>query len=309
MTMFKGVIAGLMVSPSDPIYFFGLRRVKWAATPAARRNYQRFVIALLLAMVFAIWLGLADFLIDVFDLQDGIELATGVLVVTFAGGILMNLFLDFGCLLFAINSINGEHISGRWDLLCLSLLTEDDIIQAKYALAQVRAWRVMVFIRAMRIVSFIVFLLLLFVVPFIEGDGDDLWVSIADFFVESPYEAFISLAILMTFWGYYLIDPVWRLRALTAVGIAVSARTRRIVFAILLAFAAMLAVWFLQAVLTGLFFWIVSLMFRDSGGGDAAAGLTVWLFFQSVFIVGTYLFYSSVRDFSLRKALLWAFRE
>ena len=60
------------------------------------------------------------------------------------------LALDYRCMSTALGSINGEIAAGRWDLLRLTLADRPQIVAAKHGAAQVRVWRLMTLIVALR---------------------------------------------------------------------------------------------------------------------------------------------------------------
>jgi hypothetical protein len=122
----------------------------------------------------------------------------------------MTIVADVYYVFMAVNSINREIQSGELDLLKLTPVQEQDILDAKYSIAQLRAWPVMTLDRVFQLLP------LLTVAVFRPVDN------------ASTLLLYILPFMLLSWFG-----PLWRMRALTAAGLAVSARVQNSAFAML----------------------------------------------------------------------------
>ncbi len=68
--------------------------------------------------------------------------------------------VDCAGIAVAVGGISGELITGRWDLLRLTLLRVERLIAAKHGTAQIRAWRLMALVVGVRVgaVTLLVFM-------------------------------------------------------------------------------------------------------------------------------------------------------
>jgi len=243
----------------EPLFKYAIRRIRWGETVRQLRRYNLRAVLIVHALVVGLWLlGLITsggypptygyYTPGYYIYIQGVNTANWLLL----GTIGLDIILDFACLVFAINSIGGEISAGRWDLLRMTPLPEERIVEAKHGIAQVRAWRVMAVVLFARVATVMLILFNTFVLPPVLGVSGPL----ADIF---RYEFFNPLLVLITaviFLAVYVIEPVWRMRALTAVGVAISARVHSLVFALLAAFAAIVAIWINQALIIGIIGWI-----------------------------------------------------
>jgi hypothetical protein len=97
------------------------------------------------------------------------------------------------------------------------------------------------------------------------------------------------LPALLLFVGYlvlYVLEPYWRMRALTAAGVAIASRMRTMTSSLMLAFTMILIVWFAQfAILFAVFGWALN------GGLARVASVLVCL--QPLLLIAAgYTFYA-----------------
>jgi hypothetical protein len=154
-------------------------------------------------------------------------------------------FLDFACIHAGMNSINRDMVAGRWDLLRVTSLTEAQILYAKHAITGLRAWRGLIWIVTMRVLSVLIFIGLATVRPPYSGSRsglEQLWIG----FHDEPLLASVIAFTVLWFVLIYLLEVFWRHQAMTALGLAVSAG-RNTTHAILTALGSVLGVWISQA--------------------------------------------------------------
>jgi hypothetical protein len=139
----------------------------------------------------------------------------------------------------------------------------------------------------MRIAVVVLWLLHVFLLPALSGAPGPL----EDMFRSEFFAPFLGLVIIVIFLAVYVIEPVWRMRAMTAVGMAVSARVHNIVFGLLTAFAAIVTTWIVQAIIMGVLAWLtIQVMIGVGSSSLIACGIlvscitTAWII--RVFYVG-----------------------
>lgn len=246
----------------QPLFKYAVRRVRWARTVSQLRRYNWRAAFIVHGLIIGLW-ALLVYLSAVnyyapnpnatyYYSGSPIEHSTNFIAVLMLVSVGMDIILDFACLVFSITSIGGEVSDGRWDLLRMTPMREENIVAAKHGLAQVRAWRVMAVVLWMRTAAVILLLLHTFLLPLIFGGY---------FFLEDAfrYDFFNPLLMLITIGitlAIYVIEPVWRMRALSALGVAISAWVFNLVYAFLTAFAVMVGVWISQAIILLALGWV-----------------------------------------------------
>jgi hypothetical protein len=120
-------------------------------------------------------------------------------------------------------------------MLRLTALREKDILTAKYAVALLRSWPIMQFEMFIRTLGMTVLLFPL----------------VSQFFNASHPMRDLSgqmtvLIFLLIFGAVYAAEPLWRIRAFTAMGLAISARVHDTTLAVLAGLGCLLAVRLVQ---------------------------------------------------------------
>jgi hypothetical protein len=232
----------------NPLYIRDAGRIRWARTQGDLRRKS-------IAWIGWIVVGLFGCSI-LFVVRDSSLLGWLML-----GSIALDALLDLVCLVFTINTINGEIIAGRWDLLGLTSLTAEQIVYAKYAVGQLRAWRMMLIVTGVR---FAVALLAVvsFVINILRWGWRENFVNTIQF-----------ILIFALFFAIYLIEPLWRLRAMTALGMAISVHTRSVVSSVLAGLFGTLAVWLSQGVIFAGIIFVFSLFARGTYQSESLACL------------------------------------
>ncbi|NDJ59637.1 MAG: hypothetical protein GYB67_00850, partial [Chloroflexi bacterium] len=151
-------------------------------------------------------------------------LAETLLVIFAVGFPATTVAIDGASISATMNSINREIVSGRWDLLRLTGQRDSALIAAKHSAGQLRAWRTLSLVLGYRLAVALAALAVIGWVLTIEirslsgssvGAGSDFTLFILSF----------SLMII-GLGAVFVIEPLWRLRAMTALGVWVSGRTR-----------------------------------------------------------------------------------
>jgi hypothetical protein len=158
----------------------------------------------------------------------GIEVYTYILGILFAASILDKFYFDFVALAAGVDSISKDMTELRWDLLLLTDVRMSELIRAKHVVTQLRAWRTMVTVVALRLGVLILMLEYLFIEPLLHPRYE-FYNGIYDLSITSIDELFVVLALVsvaVIAAAVYLLEPRWRLRALAAGGVRASAFSR-----------------------------------------------------------------------------------
>jgi hypothetical protein len=152
--------------------------------------------------------------------------------------LILSLVCDLNYLAQTVTSIGHQIESGQWDMLRLTTLHRRDILMAKFAVAQIRAWRWMAADVALRLggAAFALGLILFWVFP-----------PVKEFYL--PRSVPVILVFFAIFVAVYVLEPLWRMRAIVALGMAVSARIHHSNFAVLAGFGLLLGLRIVQAVI------------------------------------------------------------
>jgi hypothetical protein len=212
---------------------------------------------------------------------------------------------DLYYMLVTISSINRLKASGEWDILRLTNVTPESLLRAKYAVAQTRAWRLLIVETALRLAA-VVLAWEVFLSDMMPGNGL-LLVS------EALFLALLS--------AICLIEPLWRMRTLTAFGLAISAQIRDLPLATLGAFGGLLAVRILQILsllvtVGGLTVVFAIAQALDRGlsaniyadGADSIVTTLAYVLGTAVIGAVIYGFYKRLLIFSINRAYYFAFQ-
>ena len=292
-------------APTDhPLFNFELRRIRWGDSAEALRRGSWKTFRRMIALTFVAWIVLMLLhyrgrMGSSFWYYDGSALAWLVL-----GSLGANLILDGWCMRASVSGISGDVVGGRWDLLRLTLLDEQAILDSKLTIARIRAWRVAMAVVALR---FGVVALLVFqsgVLPLFAGRR---YTSIFSTFTENNLieNGFIWSALFLT--GFvYIIEPIWRLRLQTAVGLLISSYTRSLTTGWLLALLAAFVVWLSQAIIAYLGISLVGELNRLMRRYFEYDSLRDLIFFWLVVVVAVLVvfgYYRLVQWVALRRTL------
>jgi hypothetical protein len=211
--MFTGSTPHALVSTTNPVFDYELRRMRSPSTPQSLKRFSRYtlLIAIALAVIFFLCVYVAyRFGRGVYPYPSpGVwfhPMQPFLQFVIIASVISADLYY----IVIASNSMNVDKEGARWDLLRVTTLPEQSILAAIYAMVQIRGWRIMAVERAFT-VAVAVINLLFFASYYLEVEGSD---------TIGLLPPVISLVA-----AFFI--PMWRMQAITALGIAVSARVRQ----------------------------------------------------------------------------------
>lgn len=284
-SVINALLNQILISPRNPIFAYDLRRVPGGVT-ALRDFAARWLI------IVPVGLGGLWFLMLMPE--------QSVRFNYIAPWFLIGLFSNFAMLIVSnviytfltITAISEQITSGQWDLLRLTHAAMIDIIEAKFAVAQLRAWKVMILDMTLRIVMAEMVVLAFAVSVFRSGTG---------YYGTFNFYGIWYLLCVAAFAMAYIYEPMWRMRAITALGMAISARAHNVAFAFLRMFFLIIAVHITQAVV---FFGSAWLMVVIAPTLFLAACMAFWglpAYFAMVSVLVRWI-YASIREYALRRA-------
>jgi hypothetical protein len=235
-------------------------------------------------------------------------------------GIFASGFLDFNSITAAHNTINRDMVTGRWDLLRMTMLPESQLIMGKHAVTQVRAWKMLSAVMGMRILALVIGGILAVLPAPYEGGLSGLESLIRNFNNDFLLTLFTVGVVLWTV-VIYLLEPLWRHHSMTAMGLAVSS-DKSTLGGLLTGFAAIFGVWISQGFTLFVFSWIVSLinsvlwaanyntLYSNGFDYDTFMRLQTIITGVSALLFGVvvYAYYRVLRNSSLRQVMRRAFR-
>jgi hypothetical protein len=290
----------------SPVFKYAVRGVRWGHSAAHLKRYTLIVVGLIAFVSVSLWgLIVANAVSNSqcpystpyscsWMIYESASLYIGLLTfVSIAGDVI----LDFACVIAALPSFGTELSSARWDLLRLTPIREDVVVDARHALTQVRAWRTMVFVVGLRVGTALVIVTQLFLLPvLLDSSYSRVW----DSFSTAPIPFVLFAAGFALFAFIYLIEPYWRMVGMTALGMALCARFRNVINASLAAMFAIIVVWMVQMIVMGLLLgftlpllmriWIFAPLVGSAAGGAVIYG-----------------FYALLHSSSLRRAVWYSF--
>ncbi len=266
----------------NPLFALEARHVRWGDSGAAlsrRSGVWISVGAAVVVIPFLLWMALDLSRYGTLSVitDSGMNYVTWALVI----GLLLGLLVDCAGIAVAVGGISDELITGRWDLLRLTLLRVERLIAAKHGTAQLRAWRLMALVVGVR-VGAVALLVFMYTSP--------IFLTVPIYL--DPLEVLFGYLLIGALSLIYIVEPLWRLRALTAVGLAVSSRMQSSSTTILSAAGYVIALWIVEAFV----FSVVALTLS-------------WLFGFGVFVLSDRLWYAVITPLliGIVYAAVWGF--
>lgn len=282
----------------NPLFRSQVRLIKWGSSWGRMHDGTLYWALHVALLIFGTWLALMLFLRVVTLGANGLPqnwlllYSQNFWAVAMGASLLTSLAVDFRSIAAGMPAISEEIVSGRYELIRLTSISPVDVLVAKYAVARVRAWRITARLMWARALLAVFGLALLAWQWFTTGVGS----TIFDLFYAGA-----ALVIGMCGAVVFVLEPYWRMKAVTALGVAVSARILNGVSASLASGLALLAFWFGQMVGVVALSFLLSfgMVFLAFGG---AVGLVLIPFAFAVIGGVMYGFYSMIQRMSLRHA-------
>lgn len=287
---------------SNPLFAHEMRRVRHAESAKTLIDYSILMLSAICALLLLVWLLLT--LVSpnptTRDYFGGVAFLSVLLPVS----LLSVIALDYNCMTNSVGSINSEIRAGRWDLLRLTTLESQQIVAAKYGVAQARAWRTMMLVVALRAAAVLV------------AGGSLVRMAFEDVqrfsTLDMPLPAFLLLILAAAACAlFYVIEPFWRMRTVTAIGLAVSARVGHTVSSVVFAVGVLGAFWLAQGFVAFALLVIVGLTIAPLASVEVMLMQGVLcspVLFVALVGVTIYGFYSVFHTWGIRRALRFTAR-
>lgn len=240
-----------------PLFVRETRRARWAWSPADFRRKTRRVLLMTTAIMIGLWIGLSllwygEIMRNASYYSNMPERALynaggNAISILFLLALLGGSAIDFGGVRASLDSISGEVATRRWDLLRLTSLNEKGMVQAKHAVAQLRMWRTTTRLMSMRGALLLVLLIYVWVLPALLFGDYSFWNSL-------QYNAVVTLGTLVVSGlvsVVFVIEPLWRMKAMTAFGMLISSYVENTALATLASLGAVLVLWLMQMIIIG----------------------------------------------------------
>lgn len=302
-----------------PIYWIEQRRISWKRALPRIPRYSLFWSLRVFLVVLALWLiTVGDAYLNQPINSSGFSSFRYSLIdrsFTFIGwaglaALALVVLLDFISVLVSVNGIVKDKYNEHWNLIHLTTLNQRGIIAAKHTLAQVRAWRITMIVVAARLSVLLIFGLHLLLIPDPYSDQTAIQ-SLLQNFVDNFFTSLVFLLGFALFSFLYIIEPLWRMRLITAMGTAISAWVRSATMGGLAGLAAVAFMWISHGLIIAAFLFVSNLIgqwlftFNDVSAELTAVIIYIWIvaFFGIV-----YFYYRLLCRWSLRRAEKAAFR-
>jgi hypothetical protein len=203
----------------------------------------------------------------------------------------------------AINTIFPQIKDARWEPLRLTALSESDILMANYAIIQIRVWRVAVIEVAARMVIGLTTTLLLI----------HAMLRTPNYSTSYGIENIVFLVIVAII-CVYALEPLWRMRAVTLIGMTMATWFHDYGVAVIVTFAAVLALLLAEIIVLVCSLWFdiafgVSIFFRNYSYSNGLVELFIFALCTPLPIIGLYLLFKLVQYLVLARLERVAFRN
>jgi hypothetical protein len=233
---------------SHPLFRFDLARIGWkiGKSPVDLRQFVQ-VRSILIPIVIGVLIGLME-------IASQRNRASGLWLLLALGlNAVFSLLMDAYSMHSSLSGINEDRQVGHWDVIRITLLHEAEVIHAKFAVAQIRAWRWLVYEIGLRHVV-VAGLITLFMS------------SISNVFDYSDsLEIFFMVLVIGMVCLIFIQEAKWRSRAMIAVGVGISARGMNTTNSALSAVGMVIGLRIMETVIAAVLFWLlVYIPFRIS---------------------------------------------
>lgn len=295
-----------------PIYLFEVqtkrRRRTLQMIPRTSLIWFGFIAAIMTALwLFAIWQAMRASSYSYYY-DPAYNASQQALGWFFFVGLAAGLLIDVVGVLVSVGSINRQRTTGHWDLLLLTTMNAHQVMQAKHVVTQVQAWRIFTVVFSLRLTTVLLFLVQAF---FFEHtwDNQTMLEDFLEYATGEPVHALLLLILAGLFFGCYLIEPFWRLRTVTALGMWVSARINRVTSALLGGFALIPFIWLSQGFVLYILYrvMVTSADSLNTFSYSESRIILFILFWTFVFVMTVYFYYYALRRLGLHRATENAF--
>ena len=308
--MFSKLTPYATAAARQPIFQQETRRLPWAGDARAlvRLSVRRIVRVALISMAAVCVVGMLVMILSELGTPSSqrstaMRLFDAIPIMLFSGafvlgliGLIMGLQVDFHSISASITLINGDVMTGRWDLYRLAGIREGHFTVGKHGVAQMRAWRTVMNVIGVRIGAIILYV----VSSAINAFYIDSYLGAGSSSTSVAFLEFVlSIILILTSGWFFLIEPILRLRMMTAIGLMVSAHVREPNMSPLAGFGVTFGLWVMQlAILGAMGCGGAALFFPLLLFGGGICGIPV-LF--GLLIAALYAYYDIFKNYALRR--------
>ncbi|MEP7288255.1 MAG: hypothetical protein ABI947_21090 [Chloroflexota bacterium] len=277
------------VTLPDPVFEIEFRRLHW---PRTDEEFKRYGTSILFGLCIAV--GLLAILSYRLPREQTLSAAAYLFLLVNIG---ITVASDLHCMMTTVDRTSFQIAAGQWEALQLTTLSHEKIVYAKYAIAQIRARRLMIVSIVLRILP-VFYIALLGLIDVIVR-GNLLMILLWPMF--TLIMGTLLSPLLLYLWVF---EPVWQMQTFVAMAILLSLQIRHQTFATLAGFAAIFVLRTLQLVFLAFVIWasLTILQWLASTGGVFC---TVGLLYLTIPPLAIYGFHKLIRDTTLH----WAVRR
>lgn len=286
------------VRPDHPLILRERRRLGWLKAVDSVRRYSIKTIAIVVAIVMLLYAGWLIYWwlqpTNRFWGWSFYGISSDFLLMLAGASLLAAIPLDYVSITVSMNSISGEITRGTWELLRLTAVRDGELVLAKHAVTQLRAWRSTLRVIGLRTAVTLIALFIIVKAYYFD-------ISYSDSRTAIQYLTFFvfNLVPFGALCGIFIFEPLWRMRAMTALGMVISSRLTDGASAALVALGAVLTLWLIQglivvAVVAGISVLLFVLSALSTGAICAPITLVLVIF------PIVYGFYSILKSWGLR---------
>lgn len=289
-------------SPQQTLFHFERQMIPWARTTfsvVSRISLMIFaaVFLFVISYVYYVWRYM-----DEPDAQQSFSFLTSAVFLSLT---VAPMLLDFAVLVAASANIGSDKVFYRWDLMRLALEPKE-IVQAKYQALRLRPSRMLAFNITMRAVLVLLIFVWLAWGGLYEPPGPT-YLDVRTAISEEPTLYLTILASIIVLFSLYIVEPLWRSRAMVALGLWISGYVQEILVGVAITTLAWASYWI------GLFTFlgVSSAAFLGVGallGENGAGVLTEENASFAIFAIAYVLFFvllNWIYPLAIRRLALW----
>ena len=207
------------------LYHFLARNVRWGSNPHTLMTYTLWVTLIAISStLIVLWLGWTS------------GTSAGVYLVITTGALFF-MVVDIAAITFGLSATSNPAVQS--EILLTTTIDPKLYVQSLWQVAQTQTWRVLIVMQAIRIVLVCLAIIMSF------------WVVVlAVFFTLGGALVLIILA---------LSEPIWRLQAMTAIGVLAGIQGKNPIMRWIIAQSLMLSMWVLHAVIALVLYGVIQI--------------------------------------------------
>lgn len=214
-------------TPLQTLFNFERHMIPWART---RTSTRWRLLLMIFAPIFLLCISYAYYVwryMDEPDVQQSFSFLTGTVFLSLTAAPML---LDFAVLVTASASIGSDKVLYRWDLMRLALEPRD-IVRAKYEALKLRPLRMLVINVVARAVLVGLIFIWLAWGGIYEAPGPT-YLDVLQGLREDPTFTLTLIMVVICLFSLYIVEPLWRSRAMAALGLWISGYVQELLVAV-----------------------------------------------------------------------------